>query len=234
MTDSSIARLAGALFSPQKTFTAIRERPTWLVALLVLVVLSLVSSILLTQKMDMEEVVREAVAQRGRQISEEQIEQGIELQEKFGTLFAVAGSVIFLPAGYLLITLIFWVVFKLLGGDFPFKTGFATTVHGLLPGGVAALLSLPVILSRAEFSFADVQSGSVLASNLGALAPEESGQTLRVLLSSLDVFTIWSVILLAIGFAVVAKVSRTTAGVTVVVLWLVWILAKVGWVSIFG
>ena len=79
-----------------------------------------------------------------------------------------------------------------------------------------------------------VNSGTLLASNLGAFAPEETGQAMRTLLASIDVFSIWSVILLSIGFAVVAGVSRAKATVSVVALWIVYILFKVGAAALSG
>lgn len=234
MGDSSFGRLVAVLLSPEQTFEAIRERPTVLLALVVLVILSLASGLLLTQKMDMDEVVREAIAQGGRQVSEEQIEQGVEMQEKFGWLFAILGSVVFLPAGYLLVALVLWVVFKLLGGELPYKSSLSTTVHAMMPTAVAGLISLPIILTRSEVSYDDIKTGSVLASNLGVLAGEETGTAVRTLLASVDLFSLWTVALLAVGFAVVARTSRATAGFTVGGLWVVWVLIKVGWVSIFS
>jgi hypothetical protein len=130
--------------------------------------------------------------------------------------------------------LLFWVVLKLLGAEFPYKTSFATSVHGLMPTGVSSLLSLPVILSRAEFAYEDVRTGSILASNLGVFASEETGVAVRTLLASIDLFSVWSVILLSIGYSVVGRVSQAKAAATVVALWAVWIAIKVGWASIAG
>lgn len=232
MNDSSIARVVGVLFSPVRTFERIRERPTWLVALVVLVVIGVVTSYLVTGKLDMEEVVRDATAQSSRQISEDQLEQAIEFQEKFGAVFAMLGPLFFFPVGCLLIALLVWVTLKLLGSDFSYKTSFAATVHGLVPTGVGGLLALPVILSRAEFSYDDVKTGSILASNLGALAPEESSLALQTLLGSIDVFSIWCVVLLSIGYSVVARTSRAKSASVVIALWAVWIALKVGWAAL--
>lgn len=232
MENSSFGRLAGVLLAPVKTFQSIAERPTWVVALVVLVALALTASVLMTGRMDMEELVRESVAQQGREVSEQQVEQAIEFQEKFGAVFAMLGPLFFFPVGCLLIALLVWVTLKLLGSDFPYKTSFAATVHGLVPTGVGGLLALPVILSRAEFSYDDVKTGSILASNLGALAPEDSSLALQTLLSSIDVFSIWCVVLLSIGYSVVARTSRAKAAAVVVALWVVWIVIKVGWAAI--
>lgn len=234
MNDSSIARIAGVLISPTRTFEAIRQRPTWLVALVVLVVLGVIVGYLVTERLDMEQVVRDATADSGRQLSEEQLEQAIDFQEKFGSIFAIAGAVVFFPVGLLIMALLFWVALKLVGGELSYKASVATSLHGLMPTAVSSLLSLPVILSRAELDYDDVKTGSLLKSNLGAFASEEAGAALRALLSSIDLFSIWCVFLLSVGYSVVGRVSKGKAAVTVVVLWAVWVTIKVGWAAIVG
>ena len=234
MNDSSIARVVGVLFSPARTFELIRERPTWLVVLLILVVVSMISGYFVTQKMDIEEVVRSSIADSGRQVTEEQIEQGIAIQEKVMPVISIVGPLVFFPAACLLMALLFWVLLKMLGGEFPYKTSFATTVHGLVPSGISALLTLPVVVSRGELSYEEVRSGSVLASNLAMFASDETSNAVRSLLASIDVFSIWSVILLTIGYTVVAKVSRGKAAAAVIGLWAVYILFKVGAAAVFG
>lgn len=234
MSDSSIGRVAGVLFSPTRTFEAIRERPTWLVALVVLVLLGVAAGAMLGQKIDWEEVAREQLAQSGRQISEQDMERAISVTETLGSAMVYAGPLVFGPLAYLLMALLFWVMLKLLGGEFSYKTSFATTLHGLMPNAVSALLTMPVILSRNELDMDQVNTGTLLASNLGAFAPEETSNIMRTLLASVDVFSIWSVVLLTIGFSVVGSVSRGKAAATVIALWIVYILIKIGGAALQG
>lgn len=232
MNDSSLARIAGVLFSPTRTFELIRQRPTWLVALVVLVLLGTVAGYLIGQKLDWEEVARDQTAQSGRQLSAEQIEQSIEVTEKIGPVMVIAGPTLFGPIAYLVIALIFWVVLKLLGGELSYKASLATTLHGLMPNALSAILLIPVLLSRDELGITEVNAGTVLASNLGAFAPEDAGKGMLALLSSIDVFSIWSLALLAIGYSVVAGVSRAKAATVAVALWVVYILFKLGMAAI--
>ena len=234
MNDSSFARVVAVLYSPQATFEAIRARPTWLVALVLLVVLGTLSGYLIGQRLDWEEVAREQLAQSSRQLSEDQIEQSIEFTEWFAPKMVVAGPLLGGPVIYLLVALVFWVLLKLLGGELSYKASFATTLHGLIPSAVSALLALPVILSREELSYEVIRAGSVLKSNLGTFAPEETGAAMLALLSSIDVFSIWSLFLLSVGYAVVAKVSRGKAAGAVVGLWALYVLFKVGAAAIQG
>lgn len=235
MNDSSLARLVGVLFSPGRTFELIRQRPTWLVALVVLVLLGTLSGYLISDRLDWEDVTREQLAQSSRQLSEEQIEQSIAFTESFAPKMVIVGPLLGGPVIYLLIALLYWVLLRLLGGELTYKASFATTLHGLVPSaGVAVLLGLPVILSRGELSYDVIRTGSVLASNLGSFAPEETSTSMLALLSSVDVFSIWSLILLSIGFAVVARVSRAKAASAIVGLWAVYVLFKIGAAAIQG
>ncbi|HVT16896.1 MAG TPA: YIP1 family protein [Thermoanaerobaculia bacterium] len=233
LTDSSLGRLAGALFAPGKTFASIARRPTWAVAMLVLVVLASVVGFMAAQRMDFADLIHHRLAESGQQVPDNIVERQIEMAQKFGRVFAAGGGV-FYAVILLLIALVFWVAFKLLGSDMDFRASLSTTLHACMPGAVAQLLSIPVILSRASFGYQDLRTGSFLTSNLAAFAGPDAKPWLLALLSSFDVFTLWVVALLAIGYRLVARVSATAATVTVVVLWLAWVAIRVGWSAIFG
>ncbi len=231
MAESSLGRLVGALVSPVGTFRSIAERPTWAVAMAVLVLAAVVTNWVAAPRIDWAEETREAFERRGGG-SEGEIEQAVEIQERFGKWIAIAGVAIGGPIVYLVIALVFWVVLRMLGGDFGYPSSLAVTVHGFMPFALAAFLSLPIIFSRPELSAAELQRG-LLASNLSFLAGEEPSRPLVALLASLDLFSFWSLALLAIGYAAVGRLSRSTAGTAVGVLWGLFVLGKVGLAAIF-
>lgn len=233
MEDSGLGRMIGVLVSPEKTFRSIAERPTWVVALVVLVLLGAAAGYLVFQKLDMAEVISQSMAGRGQQVSDEELERATEMVERFGWLGALVGALIVAPLGFLVFALVFWVVFKLQGGEFDYQTSLSVTLHSLMPVAVSSLLSLPVIYSRETIGLEESQRG-VLVSNLAPLAPEEAGPALTALLASIDLFTIWSLVLFTIGYSIVGRVSKTSAGLTVVTMWIVYVLAKVGLMSIRG
>jgi hypothetical protein len=167
------------------------------------------------------------------QVTPEQVEQGVEMGRKISSvtiwLLPVFEAVI-----YLIIAALFLGAFRFFGGsEIPFKTSLATTVHGFLPGLVAALLALPLLLSRPHITVKQAQS-NLLASNLGAFAPESTGAALRTLLTSLDFFSIWTLCLLIIGYRLTAKVSTASAATVVLVLWAIYVAARVGLAAVFG
>ena len=103
----------------------------------------------------------------------------------------------------------------------------------MMPFLVATLLAIPVVLSRAELSLEDVQRGSFLFSILASFAPASSGKVLLSLLASLDLFSFWSIALLAIGFRVVGKLSKAAALGVVLALWAAFVAGKAGLAALF-
>jgi hypothetical protein len=223
MHDSSFGRLIGALLAPGKTFQSIAERPTWVVALVLFLVIILAVTIVTFQRVDLNEMMRQQMAERGQEMPPEMEQVG-----GFMTgCYIAAGlgfwiGLIFVGAAYfLLLNLAF-------GGQLRYVTSLSVLIHALMPFAVAGLLSVPILLSRETLSMEELQSGSVLPSSLAVFAPEEAGPRLIALLSSLDFFTLWTVVLLVIGYSLAARVSKTSAAVLVVVVWILLILLRVG------
>ncbi len=231
--ENAFRRVVAVLFSPSQVFESIRQSPTWLVALLTILIVGLVGTALINPKIDYAEMIEESIEAQGRNVPAEQMERIIDFYEKFGPVMSIAGS--FIPVvGFLLIAVLFLVVLKLFGGELSFAQSFSTTVHAMMPQAVKGLLTIPVILGKSDFSYLDLRSGSILKSNLGAFASEETGPAMLGLLSSLDLFTLWSVALLVIGYSIVGRVSKSTATLATVGLWVLWILIKVGFASLGG
>jgi len=233
MENSGFGRLISVFTSPGKTFASIAQRPTWIPPVVVVLLLSIAASAVVMPRMDMRSVIRQSIEDSGRDMTPEQIDMAAEKGAQFGKVFAVIG-IVFQPILFLLLALIFWVVFKLAGGDFSFPVSFSVVTHGLLPGALAALLTIPVVLSKSTLSYEQVKTGSFLTSNLAAFAPPGTKHGLLSLLSSVDVFSLWSLVLLVIGYRIAAKVSKASAIGVVVGLWAVYVLCKAGFAAAFG
>jgi hypothetical protein len=63
------------------------------------------------------------------------------------------------------------------------------------------------------------------------LDPETTGKFVRGMASSLDLISIWSIVLVGIGFACTSKVKRSTAIIVVAVWYLVYKLVTSGLAS---
>jgi hypothetical protein len=236
MKDSSLGRLLGVLLSPVETFRSIEARPTWVAPLLVLMVLAATLSYLVQVKIDPEEAVRAQVAKLKTEIPPQQVDKMIRDAENRtnGTKAALAvGGAAFQAAIYALVAAIFLALLRLFESEIDYRRAFATTLYGYAPQALGALINIPILLGRETVTFDEATQGGVLVSSLAALAPEDSSSMLLVLLGSLDLFTVWTVVLLALGFRTVGKVSTAVATGLVVLLWLIYIGGKLGITALF-
>jgi hypothetical protein len=231
LADSPWGRPLGVLVSPQATFRSLAARPSWLPPLLILLVLFVAAQALAMQRIDMEAAVRDAMEKQDQPIDEQQIATIAAMQSKVG----LACNVVIFPLAMLALAAIFWGLANVAGGEIDFKRSLAVTAHGLMPNALSSLLTIPVILGRQEIDVAEAQHG-LLASHLAAFAPEDAPAWLVALLARVDVFSLWSLALLVVGFAVVARLSKGAAVGVVGLLWLLWIglmvgVAAMGWMG---
>lgn len=236
MKDSSLGRLLGVLLSPVETFRSIEARPTWVAPLLVFLLLAGTVSYLVQVKLDPEEAVRAQVSKMKVDIPADQVEKMIRDAESRtnGTKAALAaGGAAFQAVIYALIAAIFLAGLRLFASEIDYQRSFAVTVYGYAPQALAGLISLPILLGRETVSFDEAAAGGILVSSLAALAPEDASSMLRALLGSLDLFTIWTVVLLAVGYRVVGKVSTAVSAGLVILLWLIYIGGKLGITALF-
>jgi hypothetical protein len=69
-----------------------------------------------------------------------------------------------------------------------------------------------------------MELATILRSNLAFLTTMKANPLLFVLLSKLDIFTVWLLALFIIGFAFVAKFSKAKSAAIVIGLWIVVVL----------
>lgn len=233
MHESGFGRVIGVLISPEKTFRSIAERPTWVVPLLLLILISTFVGYEVGQRVDFEQQMRKEMAERGEKFSEEDFQRSVDFMEKFGKFLFLAPA-IFSPLVYLLISAVFLVAFRLVGSEITFGRSFSVFLYAMVPWLIHGLLSLPLLLSQETLDPEALQQGGILMSNLAALAPEGSGKVFLALLASIDLFTIWALVLLIIGYRVVARVSTATAAGFVLGLWLLYLAGKLGITAAFA
>jgi hypothetical protein len=237
MGDSSFGRLIGVLVSPGKTFRSIAERPTWLVPFLVFMALGLVVGGLLFSRVDPGEMVRYQFGKFADRMPPEQVEKAVQDAENMTPGQKLLQTAIGLPVAaliYVVLAAVFLVIFKLMGSEMTFKQSLSTYLYGLVPVGVvSALINLPLILARESIDPEEVMGGGVLVASPAILASEETSAVVQSLLGSLNFFTLWTLVLLAIGYRIVARVSLAASAGTVFTLWLIYVAGKAGFAALF-
>ncbi len=239
-SDSSIGRIFGVLFSPQATFESIVRKPTWILPLILLVFVGLAATTVITQRVTWRAVIDRAIEKspkaqkRVEQIPPEKRDETLNAQAKF-TEYAVYGVNVLAPFIVAVVAgAIFMAAFIVVGGArIPFKTSLAIYAYAWVPGLIAGLLAIVVLFIK-DPSTVDIKN--IVASNPGALLSDDSPKWLVSLLSSLDLFSFWEIILLAIGYRAAdpKRISFAMALGTVVSVWLIYVLLGVAWNAAFS
>jgi Yip1 domain len=235
-TISPFGRIIGVFFSPGKTFEDIVRKPSWVLPLLLTTLLSIGVSFAINQRINWREFMSQQIEKspRAAQLSAEQKQQQIEGGAKFTPPFTYAVGVLGPFLGVLIIGLVMWGAYSLLGGaSTTFSTALSITAHAFLTGLVSSPL-LILTLYLKPYGTADLDNP--LAANIAAFLPEDSAKWLVALCKSFDLFTFWTLILLAIGFAAVnpkkLKGAKSfTIGFSV---WAAFVVLRIGWAFIFS
>ncbi len=226
-------RIIGVFTRPKQTFASIAERPSWVAPLLLMIVLATCVGALLNTKMNWGEYIRHKAEENPRfsQMSEEQKDQAVAGQVKFWASFSYGVGMVAVPISVLLFALIYWGSFELFrGAGLRYGQAFAITTHAFLPTAISSILALIILPLKA---YGDVDPENVVATSLKAYLPESAPKPLLALGGSLELFFIWCLVLVAIGFAA-ANPKKIKAGASfgiVFGLWAVWVLAKVAWAA---
>ena len=228
--DSDFARLPGAIFSPVRTFESIARRPSWLLPLVLWVGCSLALSAVLIPRIDYEKLIRARIEKSGRNVPEEQIQTIVERQKRIGPVigYAIAGLAPLAVAFGVAVVL--WGAFRAFGWDLSYPQALGTTTHAYLPSILGSLLLIPLIVRQDQVDPAGL--GDLLRSNLGFLV-ERDQKVPHSLLSSVDLFSFWTLALLVLGFAASARIPKKRAAAVILVLWGVFVLARAGLAALF-
>jgi hypothetical protein len=227
-------RIIGVFVSPKQTFASIAERPSWLAPLALMIILGVGVGALLNAKRSWAEFIRHKAEESARcsQLSEEQKDQAVAGQVKFWSSISYGAAVVAVPLSILIFALVYWASFNLFcGAGLRYGQAFGITAHAFLPTAVLNILALIVLPLK---SYGDVDPENVVATSLKAYLPESAPKALAAVGSSLELFWIWVLVLVAIGFAAAnpKKIKPGASFAIVFGLWAVWVLAKVAWASI--
>jgi hypothetical protein len=237
-TMSTPATLTGIFFEPGRTFEALRERPRFLAAAIIIVLFSVVITFLIFNKIDYAAFMRDQITKgpRGDQMTPEQVDTAVgfwtgPIGKVVIYVFPVIGAAVFIAAGgalYLLGSM-------LMGGKLRYKQALSVwTYSSFAPSVLGTLAALVVVLITPAEDINPSQPGGIVRANLGVILPHGSSPTLAALLGSFDLFSFYGLYLAALGLRKVGKMSSGSAWTVAIGLWLLGLLLKVGWAAAFG
>ena len=236
---SEAQRLVDVFVAPSKTFQDIRRKSNWWVPWVIIGIFALTVAVVVTNKIDLRQMIREQIAnspqaQAFENLPKDQQEQRMAIAEKIGKGFAYAAPVLILISG-LIAAAVLMAAFNFgFGAEIPYTRSLAIVFYSWLPGIITAALTLVTVSMASDMEGRNPRN--LVATNPGYFMDYHSASKfLYGMASSLDVITIWTIVLLGIGFKVNSakpKLSTGTSIATVAILYLVWrlIASGLGWV----
>jgi hypothetical protein len=216
-------RIIGVLFSPDATFASIARRPDWVVPLVLLLLVATAAGIVMAPHIDFAAPVREAMEQN-KNMPQEKMDNAIRMSASIGKVFTYLSPVLSL-IGLLVIAGVVLLAFRIFGGEGDFKQAFSVTCYASMPSIIKTIVTL-IILAAKGGLIAPPALATIVRSNLGFLVDYKANPMAFALLSSFDIFSVWFLALLIIGFSYVARVSKVKAAVTIISLWVLVLLLK--------
>jgi hypothetical protein len=216
------ARIIDTFIAPSKTFTDLRRSASWWAPWILISIFSLVFIYAMGKQVGFEQISKNQVAHSSRadqfdKLPADQQAKQIQLSSKIVGFFAYGSPVLILF--YVLIeTLALWLTFKLVAGaETSFGQAYAISIYAGLPGIIGAVLGTISLFAGVNPEGFDINNP--VGTNLAYyLDPETTGKFLRGMASSLDVLSIWTIVLIGIGYACTSKVKRTNA-ILIVAAW---------------
>jgi hypothetical protein len=233
-------RVTNTFTAPSKTFEDIkRGNKSWWMPLIIMALVSYILFAAVAQKIGMQQVVDNQIRLDPK--AEARLAQAPPAQRDLSmkiSLYATEGAFIASPlllmAGVAVLSLGLWGTINFVfGGKAKYGSIFAVWMFAGLPGIVKALLGTVVVYAgEAPESF---NIKNYAPTNLGAfLDPIETNKALYTLATSLDAVTIWTLVLLGMGTAIVAGVKRSSGYIAVFGWWAIFVLIGVGVAAAMG
>ena len=219
-------RIINTFIAPEKTFTDLRRSASWWAPWILISVFSLLFAYAVGRQVTFEQISRNEIARSAR-ISEQFDKATPDQQAQQVRIMTATYRYSFygIPAVILLVDLIMAAVLFAtftfgLGANMNFKTAFAIVIFAGLPGIVSAVLG--TISMFAGISPEGFNVNNPVGTNPAYYMDPATSKFVLGLASIPDLISIWTIVLLGIGFSCTSKVKRSTA-ITIVAVWyLIW------------
>ncbi len=228
---SEVERVADTFIAPSKTFTDILRSTRWWVPFVLMVLVTLGMTVVVDRQVGFERVAENQVHQSPKQeermssLTPEQKTAQFRGMAK-GYKYSSYGSFAFLLIFVSIEALLFWASFNFgLGAQTTFGQMFAVVMYASLPKLLTGILTIVTLMFGNSADSYDMKNP--VGTNPAYFMPD-GAPWLKSVLSFFDVIGIWTLILLVIGTAIVARVSTGKAAAVVVGWWAVGMLISVG------
>lgn len=213
---STAATVSHVFFEPGRVFDALKSKPRFLAASLILLVLSIGVTAILYKRIDMKQYMRKQMekSQTNRDLTEEQKEAGARVAIIVGAITIPAA----VPISIVIGALLYFVGALTFKGSIGYKKSLAVWVYSSLPPVViGTILALFALLFKSPDS---IDPERLLMTNPGAFMSADSPPMIVAALSQFDLLRLYGLILAAVGLRRTAKMSSAGAWSVVIGFWL--------------
>jgi len=213
--------LINTFITPRKIFESLKEKPEWVTPFIIILVTVAITATLTiemtkeTMMMKQEEIMRE------RGLTDEQIEQAMKFAA--GPFVMVTGAIsaaIFTTIIFLLFALLLNIFIPLFGGIGAYNRVFSVICFSAMVIVPADILKLILIaITRSPY----------VSTSLALFVPNLAKESfIYQLLSGLDFFMFWEMILVSLGISITNEIKRDNAYIIVFIIWIASIFISIG------
>lgn len=230
-----LARIIGVFFSPKATFEDVARRPTWAIPVVLMTILGIGVAFVMNQKVDWRDVASKRIEESSRaaNLTAEQKEQQIAMSAKISPAAAYAFGALGPIFGVVIVAAVMLLAYNLIGGaDAKFSVSMGIISHAFVVTILSTLFFILILYLKAPGT---VDLENPVATNVGAFLPESTPKALMSLGKSIDIFSIWMLLLISLGFTAVnpKKLKGKSLSIAIAV-WAVYVACKMGAAWIFS
>ncbi len=234
---SEAERVLDTFLAPSMTFTDVLRSARWWLPFVLLALVTVATAFVIDRKVGFERVAEVQIHQSPKQADQfDALPADVKATQLrrggiIGRYIAYSSFVLILVF-VALFALIYWASFNFgLGARTTYGQMFAVWMYASLPKLFVGLLTIVTLL--AGINTESYNSQNPVGTNPAYYLPD-SAPWLKAVLSFIDVFSLWQLVLLVIGTAIVAKVSRGKAATVVVGWWLLGVILSAGAAAAFS
>jgi hypothetical protein len=235
---SQIERIVDAFIAPTKTFTDIRRDASWWLPVVLICILGVAFAYVALHKVGLATLVDSVIhnsASLTDRVANATPEQAAAIHRAIETQFRF---MYIAPVFIIIVALIVAAIFLGsanfgFGGKATYGQMLAVWFYGTLPLTFISIITIVTLYAGMQSDSFNIKN--TVGTNIGYfLQGGDTPHWLVTFLSSVDVFAIWSAILLTIGISIVAGIKRSSAAIIVFGWWLLYVLVQTGIAAVSG
>jgi Yip1 domain len=240
------ARLSNTLLSPGETFEDVNRKPTWIAPMIIAIATVLAGTFFFQWRAspDWDLIVRNQLKKqmeaRNQSLTDEQMQQQVNIGKKIAQFIPLIAAV-FTPIVYVILAGIFAVGLMFIQAKTTFKKILSVVAWSYTATAVVqTIVTMASLMVRDEESLKTIdptQGVGIVPSNIGTFLSSDTSAAIKSLAGSLDIFSIWFLILMSIGFSTIAGSRKIKTGNTATMVfgsWVVFVLLKAGLAALRG